>query len=310
MQDIKSDILAENAKKASQLTLTRNVTFGHQRNWLDPRSIQVASFGNPRAFVYRSFLSPVECDFLIEYAKPSMHKSGVVDADSGSSTFSEIRTSTGSFIPSGMNQMVKQLESRIATWSQVPSSNGEPIQVLRYEAGQEYQAHYDYFFHESGRANNRVATVLMYLSDVQEGGETVFPISSSPKIRDKDLFSQCGNKGLSVKPAKGDAILFWSMKIGGDLDAGSSHAGCPVFQGEKWTATKWLHVSPVSAPEAQQSVFQEGREVNWADCKDSNDACLAWSQQNECSKNPLFMLKECPLSCRKCTGIWREGQYT
>lgn len=96
-----------------------------------------------------------------------MHKSGVVDADSGSSTFSEIRTSTGSFIPSGMNQMVKQLESRIATWSQVPSSNGEPIQVLRYEAGQEYQAHYDYFFHESGRANNRVATVLMYLSDVQ-----------------------------------------------------------------------------------------------------------------------------------------------
>jgi prolyl 4-hydroxylase len=66
-----------------------------------------------------------------------------------------------------MNQMVKQLESRIATWSQVPSSNGEPIQVLRYEAGQEYQAHYDYFFHESGRANNRVAKVLMYLSDVQ-----------------------------------------------------------------------------------------------------------------------------------------------
>jgi hypothetical protein len=138
VQDIKSDILAENAKKTSQLTLTRNVTFGHQRNWLDPRSIQVASFGNPRAFVYRSFLSPVECDFLIvfcdifpgtswtfvdihertrklnfwhlfmpyekEYAKPSMHKSGVVDADSGSSTFSEIRTSTGSFIPSGQSQ--------------------------------------------------------------------------------------------------------------------------------------------------------------------------------------------------------------
>jgi len=63
--------------------------------------------------------------------------------------------------------MVQRIESRIATWSQIQPSHGEPIQVLRYQAGQEYQAHYDYFFHESGLANNRVATVLMYLSDVR-----------------------------------------------------------------------------------------------------------------------------------------------
>ena len=45
--------------------------------------------------------------------------------------------------------MVQRIESRIATWSQIQSSHGEPIQVLRYQAGQEYQAHYDYFFHKS-----------------------------------------------------------------------------------------------------------------------------------------------------------------
>mmetsp|Transcript_5861 Transcript_5861/g.24223 ORF Transcript_5861/g.24223 Transcript_5861/m.24223 type:complete len:240 (+) Transcript_5861:869-1588(+) len=239
-----------------------------------------------------------------------MHKSGVVDADSGNSLYSEIRTSTGSFIPSGMNRMVQRIESRIATWSQIQPSHGEPIQVLRYQAGQEYQAHYDYFFHESGLANNRVATVLMYLSDVREGGETVFPIATIPVNRSKDLFSRCGNIGSSVKPAKGDAILFWSMKIGGELDGGSNHAGCPVLHTEKWTATKWLHVSPASVPEAHQRVFQEGREVGWADCRDSNDACHAWSLQNECVKNPSFMLKGCPLSCGKCFGIWKEGQYT
>ena len=48
-------------------------------------------------------------------------------------------------------------------------------------------------------------------------------------------------------------------------------------------------VSPASVPEAHQRVFQEGREVGWADCRDSNDACHAWSLQNECVKNPSFM---------------------
>ena len=58
-----------------------------------------------------------------------------------------------------------------------------------------------------------------------EGGETVFPNTETPKSRNETLFSQCGNKGKAVKPNKGDAILFWSMKVGGELDGGSSHAG-------------------------------------------------------------------------------------
>ena len=63
--------------------------------------------------------------------------------------------------------MIESLETRIASWSQIPVSHGEPIQVLRYEPGQEYRAHYDYFFHQAGHKNNRIATVLMYLSDVE-----------------------------------------------------------------------------------------------------------------------------------------------
>lgn len=57
------------------------------------------------------------------------------------------------------------------------SENGEDMQVLRYEHGQKYDPHFDYFSDpvNIARGGHRIATVLMYLSDVEKGGETVFP---------------------------------------------------------------------------------------------------------------------------------------
>lgn len=57
------------------------------------------------------------------------------------------------------------------------SENGEDIQVLRYEHGQKYDPHYDYFTDKVNiaRGGHRIATVLMYLTNVTKGGETVFP---------------------------------------------------------------------------------------------------------------------------------------
>ena len=57
------------------------------------------------------------------------------------------------------------------------TENGEDIQVLRYEHGQKYDPHYDYFTDKVNiaRGGHRIATVLMYLTDVTKGGETVFP---------------------------------------------------------------------------------------------------------------------------------------
>lgn len=57
------------------------------------------------------------------------------------------------------------------------TENGEELQVLRYEEGQKYEPHYDYFVDKINiaRGGHRLATVLMYLTDVEKGGETVFP---------------------------------------------------------------------------------------------------------------------------------------
>ena len=59
------------------------------------------------------------------------------------------------------------------------SENGEAMQVLHYELGQKYEPHFDYFRDKVNQqlGGHRVATVLMYLSDVEKGGETIFPNS-------------------------------------------------------------------------------------------------------------------------------------
>jgi hypothetical protein len=55
-----------------------------------------------------------------------------------------------------------------------------------------------------------MATVLIFLSDVQEGGETVFPKVPPPPSQTRAAgFSECAMKGLAAKPKKGSAVLFW-----------------------------------------------------------------------------------------------------
>lgn len=57
------------------------------------------------------------------------------------------------------------------------------MQILRYEHGQKYEPHHDAFndnIHAIG--GNRMATVLMYLSNVERGGETIFPIAEVCKF--------------------------------------------------------------------------------------------------------------------------------
>jgi prolyl 4-hydroxylase len=50
---------------------------------------------------------------------------------------------------------------------------------------------------------------------------------------------ECGRRGLAVKPRKGMALLFWSLKPDSKTkDMRSLHGGCPVIRGDKWSATK------------------------------------------------------------------------
>ncbi|TQE07235.1 hypothetical protein C1H46_007145 [Malus baccata] len=51
-------------------------------------------------------------------------------------------------------------------------------------------------------------------------------------------FREC--VGLKVKPRKGDGLLFYSLLPNGTIDPLALHGSCPVIEGEKWVATKWI----------------------------------------------------------------------
>ncbi|XP_057500168.1 probable prolyl 4-hydroxylase 10 [Actinidia eriantha] len=209
------------------------------------RWVEVISW-EPRAFVYHNFLSKDECEYLINLAKPHMQKSTVVDSATGKSKDSRVRTSSGTFLPRGRDKIVRNIEKRIADFTFIPVEHGEGLQILHYEVGQRYEPHYDYFNDEFNTKNGgqRIATVLMYLSDVEEGGETVFPAAKGnfTYVPWWNELSECGKEGLSVKPKMGDALLFWSMWPDAKLDPSSLHGGCPVIKGNKWSSTKWMRV--------------------------------------------------------------------
>ncbi|CAI6009529.1 unnamed protein product, partial [Closterium sp. NIES-65] len=244
---------------------------------IDPSRITRLSW-QPRAFLYSGFLSHDECDHLITLARDKVSRSSVADNESGKSVLSEIRTSSGTFLNKYQDDIVKRIEERIAAWTFLPKEHGEAIQILKYEIGQKYEAHFDYFFDSvnTQMGGHRVATVLMYLSTVEAGGETVFP-NAQPRPPTDATASECANRGLAVKPQKGDALLFYSLHPDGTTDQSSLHASCPVIRGEKWSATKWIHVRSFEARPLAHG------------CEDLNPKCEEWAALGECKKNPAMI---------------------
>jgi prolyl 4-hydroxylase len=194
----------------------------------DRRVCVLQSMYNPRVVVFGGLLSDQECEQLIELARPRMARSLTVQTKTGGEELNEDRTSDGMFFARGENELVTQIEARIAKLVNWPVENGEGVQVLRYTPGSEYKPHYDYFDpNEPGtativrRGGQRVGTVVMYLGEPDKGGGTTFP-----------------DVHLEVAPKRGNAVFFSYERP--HPSTRTLHGGAPVLAGEKWIATKWL----------------------------------------------------------------------
>jgi prolyl 4-hydroxylase len=184
----------------------------------------------PVLAVFDNLLTHKECDELIRLASIKLERSKIVDPETGLEEIIQDRSSYGTFFNLNEDKFIARLDRRIATVMNWPIENGEGIQILNYKVGAEYKAHFDYFppgdpgsAAHLAQAGQRVSTLVMYLNDVEEGGETAFP----------DL-------GLAITPKKGSAAYFEYCNSHDQVDPLTLHSGMPVIAGEKWIATKWM----------------------------------------------------------------------
>ncbi|MGC1270087.1 MAG: 2OG-Fe(II) oxygenase [Croceibacterium sp.] len=129
---------------------------------------------------------------------------------------------------------VQDLERRLLALHGIDPAHGEPIQGQRYEVGQEFKSHTDYF--EPGGADfdrfcsvagNRTWTFMIYLNDVEAGGGTRF------KVIDK-IF----------RPETGKLLCWNNKRPDGSLNPATLHHGMKVRRGVKYVITKWYRERP------------------------------------------------------------------
>lgn len=181
------------------------------------------------AFVseYRQLLDIYLCDHLINATAHQLAPSAVVDPRTGVAIKSELRTSYSMCFQASMYDAVMAgVVRQIAAVAGMSADRAEPMGVLRYTPGQEYQPHYDYYSDERHDAQ-RAVTVFVYLNDVEEGGGTEFP-----------------RIGVRIQPERGKAVKFLNCDASGQPNPQTLHAGLPVIRGEKWLATLWFWDRP------------------------------------------------------------------
>ncbi|CAL2243728.1 unnamed protein product [Prunus armeniaca] len=305
------------------------IHFGHSvhSNRIDPsRAVQLS--WRPRVFLYQGFLSDEECDHLVSLAHGGEENSLTEYDDLGNTNTIRLRKSLQ--IPLNMeDEIVSRIEERISAWTFLPkgispqcycygllflswltcciipyvcsacvcpSENSRALQVSR-NGVEEAEKNLNFFGNKSTLEQSEplIATVILYISNVTRGGEILFPES---ELR-SEVWSDCGKSSSILKPTKGNAILFFTLRPNASPDKSSPHSRCPVLEGEMWCATKFIYAKAIGgekvSPDSESS-----------ECTDEDDNCPNWASIGECQRNPVFMVGSpdyygtCRKSCNVC----------
>lgn len=179
---------------------------------------------NAQIYVYQGFLNAADCKILIDKT----------DAEAVPSTLYKgteqpgFRTSYSCHL-SRWDADIGRIEARMSDVLGIENDYAETMQAQRYQLGQEFKAHHD-FFHpsqdywqqEGPSGGQRSWTAMIFLNEPDEGGTTEFP-----------------NLGIGVRPQSGMMLIWNNMNPDGTPNYKTLHTGTPVKAGVKYVITKW-----------------------------------------------------------------------
>ena len=197
---------------------------------LQPTKEEIVNL-SPRIIVYHDVVTDHEIDTIKAI---SSHRIDTEEEDKHLKHYitKNVRIVKNTWLYTDTNPaVVEKIDTRIGDITGLSLESAEPLQVANYGIGGHYVPHCD------GKCDmqnpntkkvegdrDRIATFMIYLSDVQEGGATVFI-----------------KEGLGVKPRKGSAAFWYNVHRSGSPDLQTRHGACPVLLGNKWVANKWFH---------------------------------------------------------------------
>jgi prolyl 4-hydroxylase len=180
-------------------------------------------------FLAKDFLSHAECAEMIRHIDAGLRPSELL-ADIGDPEF---RTSSSCDVDHNI-PFVGGVNERINRLLGIQPEHGEAMQGQRYDVGQQFKPHHDYFYvgQPYWEAMDRVGgqrtwTAMIFLNQVEAGGQTYFE-----------------HAGVRVTPRAGNLLTWNNLNDEGEPNTYSLHQGMPVIAGTKYVITKWYRERP------------------------------------------------------------------
>lgn len=199
-----------------------------------PSSAERLKFPFTQIYIKKDFLSENECQEIITEVNKDLHPSAVCNPEDYT-LISKHRTSSSCFFNYQSGDIGFDLNKKINRYLNMDPFFGEGIQAQKYEPGQYYKEHYDYYVPFTKEYNTytewmgqRTWTFMIYLNDVEKGGETYF----------KHL-------DIKIKPQTGLAIFWNNLWPFGWPNYKTLHEALPPISGNKYVLTKWYRSWPL-----------------------------------------------------------------
>lgn len=179
------------------------------------------------------FLNEKECKKIIDLIKSRLRPSEISNA----AIDSYYRNSRTCDLGRLNDKFIEDVDVRICQLMGIHRAYSEVLEGQYYDVGQEFKAHTDYFEKSEFAANchefgQRTYTVMIYLNEVERGGETCF-----------------SHVGKTFKPTVGTAVVWNNLNPDGTPNNHTLHQSNPVEQGYKAIITKWFRTKPAAGYE-------------------------------------------------------------